>query len=78
MLEHWIRTGKVHKQVVTGVYSRGCGKCDPEALEVCGWITLSRRDAENVSLARSNRLEICSEKWNRNYYYNHIDFIWAA
>ncbi|MGF1614627.1 MAG: FeoC-like transcriptional regulator [Gammaproteobacteria bacterium] len=38
MLAHWIRKGNVRRQVGAGVCSTGCGKCDPEALEIYEWV----------------------------------------
>lgn len=38
MLAHWVRKGKVRQKTGTGACGKGCGKCDPEALEVYEWI----------------------------------------
>lgn len=38
MLGHWIRKGKVRQRVVAGGCTKGCVKCDPNALEFYEWI----------------------------------------
>lgn len=38
MLAHWIRKGKVRKEVMAGGCGTGCCKCDPDTLEVYEWI----------------------------------------
>ncbi len=37
MLEHWIRKGKVRKQIVKNC-AKGCSICDPTGMEIYEWI----------------------------------------
>lgn len=40
MLEHWIRKGKLRKEVVRqGCTCSGCSKCDSASLEMYEWVS---------------------------------------